>query len=116
MSRRRNSNSSSSTNMESHEELEVQEQTPESDLKPAESQVVVEPQINSLPNLSTESIQASMEEKLSRRTDSEGEDPFVPHNQLEKEVHEIAQSEGFPLSRGTEVGARLLARARRNNK
>ncbi len=65
---------------------------------------------------SKESIEASIKEKLSRKTDSDDIDPFVPSSQLEKEVKDIASKGGFPLSRGTEVGARLMARAKRTSK
>lgn len=60
-----------------------------------------------------ESIEASILEKLSRKTDKPGVDPFVPNSQLENEVKEIANKQGFPLSRGTEIGARLMARSKR---
>lgn len=63
-----------------------------------------------------ESIEAAIKEKLSRKTDSDDIDPFVPSVQLDKEVKDIANKGGFPLSRGTEVGARLMARAKRITK
>jgi hypothetical protein len=65
---------------------------------------------------SKESIEAAIKEKLSRKTDSDGIDPFVPSVQLDKEVKDIANKGGFPLSRGTEIGARLMARANRITK
>lgn len=72
------------------------------------------PETTSLsPAASPESIQASMQEKLSRKNDEGSEDPFVPNTQLQNEVKEVAKNSGFPLSRGTEVGARLMARAKR---
>lgn len=64
--------------------------------------------------LTKEGIEASVIEKLSRR--SEDSDPFVPNSQLDKEVTQVSKEKGFPLSRGTEVGARLFAKARRNMK
>ena len=64
---------------------------------------------------SKEAIEASIQEKLSKRS-SEEVDPFVPSAQLQQEVKEIAKQEGFPLSRGTEAGAALIARARRQAK
>jgi hypothetical protein len=63
-----------------------------------------------------ESIEAAIKEKLSRKTDSNDIDPFVPSTQLDNEVKDIANKGGFPLSRGTEVGARLMARAKRTLK
>lgn len=67
-----------------------------------------------LNQLSKEQIEASIKEKLSRRTDEQASDPFVPQTQLENEVKELAKNQGFQLTRGTEVGARLLARSLRN--
>lgn len=65
---------------------------------------------------SEESIQAMVQEKLSRRGDEPGFNPFVPSQQLESEVKEVAKKSGFPLTRGTEIGARLIARSQRLNK
>lgn len=65
------------------------------------------------PAISKEEVAAKVQEKLSRRSDEQGADPFVPSTQLENEVKEVASNKGFPLSRGTEVGARLMARAKR---
>lgn len=59
------------------------------------------------------SVQASMHEKLSKRG-TENQDPFVPALQLENEVKEIAKAGNFPLTRGTEAGARLMAKSKRN--
>jgi hypothetical protein len=61
---------------------------------------------------SKESIEASIQEKLSKRSE-DAVDPFVPSPQLLKEVQDIANTQGFPLNRGTEAGAALMARARR---
>lgn len=69
-----------------------------------------------LGQVSKEQIEASIKEKLSRKTDSAESDPFVPNVQLENEVKEVAKNKGFPLSRGTEIGARLLARSQRIKK
>lgn len=63
--------------------------------------------------LSKESVEAMMQERLSRRTDEAASDPFVPQNQLDNEVKDIAKKSGFPLTRGTEIGARLIARSQR---
>lgn len=59
------------------------------------------------------SVQASIHEKLSKR-DSTNQDPFIPALQLENEVKEIAKAGNFPLTRGTEAGARLMAKSKRN--
>lgn len=64
---------------------------------------------------SKESVEAAINDKLSRRADAEGENPFVPLTQLQNEVKDVANKEGFPLNRGTEIGARLLARSFRMN-
>lgn len=89
---------------------------PEVDPKqPAEVQLITPQAAEGLaPAKSKEEIEASIQEKLSRKTDKDGADPFVPNIQLENEVKEIANKNGFPLSRGTEIGARLMARAKRN--
>lgn len=68
---------------------------------------------NLAPARSKEEIAAAMQEKLSRKTDDAGADPFVPSVQLDNEVKEVANKKGFPLSRGTEIGARLMARSKR---
>lgn len=65
------------------------------------------------PARNPEEIAAAMHEKLSRKTDKDGIDPFVPSSQVENEVKQIANKKGFPLSRGTEIGARLMARSKR---
>lgn len=62
---------------------------------------------------SKESIEAAINDKLARKNDDEGPNPFIPLSQLNGEVQEVADKEGFELNRGTEVGARLLARSRR---
>lgn len=66
--------------------------------------------------VSKEEIEASVKDKLSRKNDSPEMNPFVPQTQLENEVKEVAKKQGFPLSRGTEIGARLLARSKRLGK
>lgn len=63
--------------------------------------------------LTREVIETSVREKLSKKTDDQKSDPFVPQSQLDNEVVQVAREKGFPLSRGTEIGARLLARSRR---
>lgn len=70
---------------------------------------------NTPKELTKESIEVSVRKKLAKKTDDEKSDPFVPQAQLDNEVVQVAREKGFPLSRGTEIGARLLARARRPN-
>jgi len=65
--------------------------------------------------LTKETIEVSVKKKLAKKTDEDRSDPFVPQAQLDNEVVQVAREKGFPLSRGTEIGARLLARARRPN-
>jgi hypothetical protein len=62
---------------------------------------------------SKESIEAAIHEKLSNRGQEGQVDPFVPSAQLQNEVKQVAKANGFQLSRGTEAGAALMARARR---
>lgn len=61
-----------------------------------------------------EKIQTDVREKLSKK--SVDENVFVPSNPvaLEKAAASVAQEKGFELNRGTSIGARLLARARKN--
>lgn len=95
----RNKTKTASQELDANAPVESELQTPEtSELKEAPSKA---------------SIEAAINDKLSRKTDEEGENPFVPLNQLQNEVKEVAEKEGFPLNRGTEVGARLMARANR---
>ena len=58
-------------------------------------------------------IQTDVRERLARKTDSG--DAFVPSNpaSLEKAAKEIAAEQGFDLTRGTSVGARLIARSQK---
>ena len=58
-------------------------------------------------------IQTDVREKLARKTDSG--DAFVPSNpaSLEKAAKEVAAEQGFDLTRGTSVGARLIARSQK---
>lgn len=84
---------------------------------PVELELRVGSSENRLPGkISKEEIEASVKDKLSRKTDAAGLNPFVPQTQLENEVKEVAKKQGFPLSRGTEIGARLLARSKRLDK
>lgn len=92
------------------------EAKPSDPLAPVELELKIGSQENKLPDkISKERIEASVKEKLSRKTDAPDSNPFVPQTQLENEVKEVAKSKGFPLSRGTEIGARLLARSKRRN-
>jgi hypothetical protein len=61
----------------------------------------------------TEKIQTDVREKLSKK--SVDENVFVPANPvaLEKAAGEVAKEQGFELTRGTSIGARLLARAQK---
>lgn len=58
-----------------------------------------------------EKIQTDVREKLSKK--SVENDVFVPTNPvaLEKAAAEVANEQGFELTRGTSIGARLLARS-----
>jgi len=62
-----------------------------------------------------EKIQTDVREKLANK--STEENAFVPTNPvaLEKAAKQVAEEKGFELNRGTSVGARLLARAQKNN-
>jgi hypothetical protein len=99
--------------------LDVTENSETSEIRDEGGEIVViplsQPSVTEAlaPATSKESIEAAIKEKLSKRTDRETSDPFVPEVQLEKEVEDIAKKKGFPLSRGTEIGARLMARSKR---
>ena len=60
-----------------------------------------------------EKIQTDIREKLLKK--STDENVFVPTNPaaLEKAAAEVAKENGFELTRGTSIGARLLARAQK---
>jgi hypothetical protein len=59
----------------------------------------------------TEEIQTDVRAKLSKK--SVKEDVFVPSNpaSLEKAASAVAKEMGFEMTRGTSIGARLIARA-----
>jgi hypothetical protein len=81
---------------------------------PVEGKLETSAEANALqPPASKEQIEAAIHEKLSRRSESDGVDPFVPQTQVTAEVKSIAEQGGFNLTRGTEIGARLMARANR---
>jgi len=58
-------------------------------------------------------IQTDVREKLMKK--SVDENVFVPSNPaaLEKAATEVAKDSGFELTRGTSIGARLMARAQK---
>ena len=60
-----------------------------------------------------EAIRTDVKAKLARKTDAE--DIFVPANPvaLEKATEIVAEKDGFELTRGTSIGARLIARSRK---
>ena len=60
-----------------------------------------------------EKIQTDVREKLARK--SVDENVFVPSSPaaLEKAATEVAKDSGFELTRGTSIGARLMARAQK---
>jgi hypothetical protein len=60
----------------------------------------------------TETIQTDVRAKLAKKSDRE--DAFVPSNPvaLEKAASEVAKQDNFELTRGTSIGARLIARSR----
>jgi hypothetical protein len=59
-----------------------------------------------------EKIQTDVRAKLAKKSDHQ--DAFVPSNPaaLEKAASEVAKQENFELTRGTSIGARLIARSR----
>jgi hypothetical protein len=59
-----------------------------------------------------EQIQTDVRAKLAKKSDRQ--DAFVPSNPaaLEKAASEVAKQENFELTRGTSIGARLMARSR----
>jgi hypothetical protein len=61
----------------------------------------------------TSVIQTDVREKLSKK--SVEENVFIPANPvaLEKAAAQVAQDSGFELTRGTSIGARLIARAQK---
>ena len=142
MSRKRNTNtedSNSDTNLgdtviESSTECIATPNNPESVSSDGEEPKVTENPLNADPlqpvslellygdkantppeKLTKEKVEASVRKKLAKKTDEEMLDPFVPQAQLDNEVIQVAREQGFHLSRGTEVGARLIARSRRKN-
>jgi hypothetical protein len=60
-----------------------------------------------------EEIQTDVRAKLAKKSDRE--DAFVPSNPvaLEKAADQVSKEAGFELTRGTSIGARLIARSRK---
>ena len=60
----------------------------------------------------TKEIQTDVRAKLAKKTDAE--DIFVPTNpaSLEKAAARVAEEQEFELTRGTAIGARLIAKSR----
>jgi hypothetical protein len=63
--------------------------------------------------VSKEEIETDVRTKLNKRSDEEN--IFVPSNPvaLEKAATVVAENDGFELNRGTSIGARLMAKARK---
>lgn len=64
-----------------------------------------------------EEIHTEIREKLSTRNLKEQDDPFNPgvsQAVTKAKVETLAESKGFALNRGTEIGARLMARSKKN--
>ena len=59
-----------------------------------------------------EFVETDVRKKLARKTDDMN-NPFVPANsaQVEADAKRVAAENGFDLTRGTSVGARLIARS-----
>jgi len=62
---------------------------------------------------SPEKIQTDVREKLAKK--SVDEDVFIPTNPvaLEKAAEAVAKEQGFDFTRGTSIGARLMARSQK---
>ena len=88
-------------------------QTPSAPLNVEKETPTTEPEAPS-EKAPAETIQTDVREKL-RNKDVEN-DVFVPTNPvaLEKAAETVAEEQGFELNRGTSIGARLMARARKN--
>lgn len=58
-------------------------------------------------------IETDVRTRLTKKT--EGENPFVPTSPavLEAAAKKVAEDEGFDFTRGTSIGARLMARSRK---
>jgi hypothetical protein len=86
------------------------------EVKAEESKVVATSEPVKAPEAAPkEAIETDVRTKLSNRT--EGENPFIPAPpaKIEAEVQKIAKESGFELNRGTSIGARLMARAKRES-
>jgi hypothetical protein len=97
------------------EEGRIEPVLEENKVKPASLEVAtptVEPEA-AAPAVEKEQIETDIRTKLNKRSD--GEDIFVPSNPvaLENAAASVAETEGFELNRGTSIGARLMAKARK---
>jgi hypothetical protein len=97
------------------EEGRIEPVLEENKVKPASLEVAtpsVKPEAPA-PAADKEKIETDVRTKLNKRTD--GEDIFVPSNPvaLENAAASVAETEGFELTRGTSIGARLMAKARK---
>lgn len=99
-------------------EIEIGDHSPiiTDPLQPASLELRYGDKDNKVPEkLTKERVESSVRRKLAKKTDDNREDPFVPQAQLDNEIVQVAREKGFPLSRGTEIGARLLARSKRKD-
>jgi hypothetical protein len=99
---------SKSTAAEAPVKVEAQKAAPANiELETPSDEPVVAPEASS-----AEKIQTDVRAKLAKKSDRE--DAFVPSNPvaLEKAASEVAKQENFELTRGTSIGARLIARSR----
>jgi hypothetical protein len=99
--------------IEAHAEEQVEET--ESPVEEIKSEVEEEKPNNTLkPAQSPEVIQAQIRTKLSGHKEGDKEDLFNPNVSqaaTKAKMEQVAQSQGFELTRGREIGARLLARS-----
>lgn len=109
---RRNSTRTSPSPASVEKIVEEQEKKEVSSPVSLETQTSEEP-VAAPPAAEPEKIRTDFREKLARKTDNQ--DIFIPSNpaSLEKAAKQVAEESGFELNRGTSVGARLIARARK---
>jgi hypothetical protein len=91
------------------------EPTVDEQTAPAEIEVksLTEEPVAPAPATPKEEIETDVKKKLTTRT--EEENIFIPTSPavLESAAKKLAEQEGFDLNRGTSIGARLMARARK---